>query len=92
MESARRPDGPAEHDDASGIRARTGWRSQTPGGRVVQVFNSGSYWIQDDRGAREAPAELADQIRGTVQRDTVPLLLALADGRVHGQTDRRRRR
>jgi hypothetical protein len=58
---------------------------QTPGGRVVQVFNSGKYWIQDVRGARDAPAELAEQIRGSVQRDTVPLLLALADGRVEAK-------
>jgi zinc protease len=55
---------------------------QTPGGRVVQVFNSGNYWIEDERGAREAPAVLADQIRGAIQRDTVPLLIALADGRI----------
>ena len=35
---------------------------------------------------------MAEQIRGTVQRDIVPLLLALADGQGHGQTRRRRRR
>jgi len=56
--------------------------AQTPAGRVVQVFNGGQYWIEDARGAREAPAVLAEQIRGSVQRDTVPLLIALADGRV----------
>jgi zinc protease len=56
--------------------------AQTPAGRVVQVFNSGKYWIEDGRGPRDAPPVLAEQIRGTVQRDTVPLLLALADGRV----------
>ncbi len=56
--------------------------AQTPAGRVVQVFNSGKYWIQDGRGAREAPPVLAEQIRGSIQRDTVPLLLALADGRI----------
>ena len=56
--------------------------ADTPAGRVVQVFNAGSYWIQDARGAQDAPAALAEQIRGVVQRDTVPLLLALADGKV----------
>lgn len=56
--------------------------AQTPAGRVVQVFNAGSYWIEDARGAHDAPAEMAEQIRGFVQRDTVPLLLAIADGRV----------
>ncbi len=58
---------------------------QTPAGRVVQVFTSGTYWIQDARGARDAPAELAEQIRGSIQRDTVPLLLALADKRVEAK-------
>jgi zinc protease len=60
--------------------------AQTPAGRVVQVFNAGSYWIQDARGAQDAPAAVAEQIRGVVQRDTVPLLLALADGRVTAKT------
>jgi zinc protease len=56
--------------------------SQMPAGRVVQVFAGGRYWIQDARGIGEAPEAVAEQIRGTVQRDTVPLLLALADGRL----------
>ena len=56
--------------------------AQTPAGRLVQVFDAGSYWIEDSRGAQDAPASVAEQIRGVVQRDTVPLLLALADGKV----------
>jgi zinc protease len=66
------------------IRYPSAYRMEadTPSGRVVQVFNGGKYWIEDGRGARDAPAVLAEQIRGTVQRDTVPLLLALADGRI----------
>ncbi len=60
--------------------------AQTPAGPVVQVFNAGSYWIQDARGAQDAPAAVAEQMRGVVQRDTVPLLLALADGKVSAQT------
>jgi hypothetical protein len=56
--------------------------TQTPAGRVVQVFNAGSYWIEDARGTRDAPPSVAEQIRGVVQRDTLPLLLALADGKV----------
>jgi zinc protease len=53
-----------------------------PGGPVVQVFNSGDYWIRDARGVATAPDAVADQIRGTVQRDTIGLLLALADGKL----------
>lgn len=56
--------------------------STTPAGRLVQVFNAGSYWVQDSKGVHEAPESLAAVIRGNVQRDTVPLLLALMDGKV----------
>lgn len=56
--------------------------ASTPAGRLVQVFSAGNYWIEDADGVHNAPEGLAEQIRGTVQRDTVPLLLALADGRV----------
>ena len=51
----------------------------TPAGRLVQVFNAGRYCVHD------APDTMAEQIRGSVQRDTVPLLLALTDGKVAAQ-------
>ncbi len=74
----------AEIPSITTIRYPASYRveAQTPGGRVVQVFSAGSYWVQDARGAQDAPAAVAEQIRGVVQRDTVPLLLALADGKV----------
>jgi hypothetical protein len=54
----------------------------TPLGRLVQVFNAGKYWVQDANGVHDAPESMASLIRGNVQRDTVPLLLALNDGKV----------
>jgi zinc protease len=59
--------------------------TRTPAGPVIQVFNAGSYWIQDRQGVHAAPAPMAEQIRGTVQRDTVPLLIALAEGKVQAK-------
>jgi len=56
--------------------------SEMPAGRVAQVFDSGTFWIQDARGATTAPATAAESMRGNVQRDAIALLLALADGRV----------
>ena len=56
--------------------------ADTPAGRLVQVFNAGKYWVQDPRGVRDATDAMAHQIRGSVQRDLVPLLLALADGKL----------
>src|SRR4029453_1237985 len=57
--------------------------STTPAGRLVQVVNAGRYWVQDSKGVHEAPESMAAVIRGNVQRDTVPLLLALMDGKVN---------
>lgn len=51
-----------------------------PGGKVVQVYAGGRYWIQDPSGTREAPA--ADPVRESLQRDTIPLLLKLAAGQL----------
>ena len=51
-------------------------------GPVVRVFSGGECWIKDARGVRSAPAVEAEQMRSTVQRDVIALLLALADGKV----------
>jgi zinc protease len=56
--------------------------ASTPAGRLVQVFSAGRYWLQDPSGVHDAPESMAAMIRGNVQRDTVPLLLALNDGKV----------
>jgi hypothetical protein len=53
-----------------------------PAGRLTQVFDSGTFWIQEPRGASVAPPGAAESMRGNVQRDSIALLLALADGRV----------
>jgi hypothetical protein len=66
------------------IRYPGGFRidSRMPAGQVSQVFDSGTFWIQDSRGTNVAPAAAAESMRGNVQRDAIGLLLALADGRV----------
>jgi hypothetical protein len=66
------------------IRYPGGFRvdAQLPGGKVVQAFNAGQYWVQDDKGTREAPPQLAVEIRSHVQRDVIPLLIGLSEGRV----------
>jgi zinc protease len=56
--------------------------SEMPAGPVSQVFDSGTFWIVDARGANVAPPLAAQSMRGNIQRDAVALLLALADGRV----------
>lgn len=59
--------------------------AKTPAGLLVQVFNGGEYWIRNARGVASAPDAVADQIRGTIQRDAIGLLIALADGKVAAQ-------
>ncbi len=56
--------------------------ARMPSGPVVRVFSGGECWVQDGRGVRQASAAEADQMRGTIQRDVIGLLLALADGKV----------
>jgi zinc protease len=56
--------------------------AQMPAGPLVQVFNSGEYWVQDRRGVRIAPESVAAEILSNIQRDAVTMLLALADGRI----------
>ena len=75
---------PTDLPTISTIRYPAAYRleTKTPRGPLIQVFNAGTYWFQDDRGAHPAPPGMAEQIRGSVQRDLIPLLLALVDGKV----------
>jgi zinc protease len=56
--------------------------AKTPKGTVVRVFKGGEFWISDASVRRAVSATESEQMRGTVQRDVIGLLLALADGKV----------
>ena len=56
--------------------------ARMPSGPVVKVFSAGECWVQDGRVVRQASPAEADQMQGTIQRDVIGLLLALADGKV----------
>jgi zinc protease len=75
---------PVDVPTTTSIRYPGGFRidAQLPGGKLVQTFNAGQYWVQDAKGVREAPPQLAMEIRSNVQRDMIPLLLSLTDGRI----------
>jgi zinc protease len=76
--------GPATFDTTSYIQYPGSFRvdATTASGPVVRVFSGDECWVKDDRGIRTAPAAEAEQMRSTVQRDVIALLLALADGKV----------
>jgi hypothetical protein len=78
------PGGRVDIPTTTSIRYPGGFRvdAQLPSGKLIQAFNSGQYWVADDRGAREAPPQFAMEIRSNVQRDIIPLLLGLVDGKV----------
>ena len=50
--------------------------------RVVQVFSAGSAWQQDPAGVRDAPAAMRAEFEAAVHRDTIPMLIAAAEGRL----------
>lgn len=59
--------------------------ARMPEGPVVQVFDRGEFWVKDSTGAQQAPPEVADELRASIQRDTIPLLLALYDRKAPGR-------
>ena len=56
--------------------------ADTAAGPLVQVFADGRYWVRDSRGVNEPSPEVREDIKSSVQRDLVPLLLRAAAGKV----------
>jgi zinc protease len=52
---------------------------------LVQAFDNGRAWVQDERGPADAPLFVTQTMQASVQRDPVALLLALTDKRVAGK-------
>jgi zinc protease len=49
---------------------------------LVQIYNAGMAWVKDPNGVREAPALMRDDFAANVRRDTIPMLIAAAEGRL----------
>jgi zinc protease len=56
--------------------------SEMPAGPLVQVFDSGTYWVRDSRGVKVLTDDAAETMRQSVVRDPISLLIALGDGRL----------
>jgi len=52
------------------------------GQQSIQAYNSGSAWVKDPAGVSAAPPAMRDDFAATVRRDTFPLLIAAAEGRL----------
>jgi zinc protease len=60
--------------------------TQLPGSMVVQAFDGEGGWIEDPRGVRDVPERAVDELRASLRRDTIALLLAAHEGRVRVRT------
>jgi zinc protease len=56
-----------------------------PDGLRIQTFDNGRAWMSDGGAADDAPPPVTAILRAGVQRDTIALLLALADKRVQSR-------
>ena len=52
------------------------------GQQTVQAYNSGTAWVKDPAGVAAAPPAMRNDFASTVRRDTFPLLIAAAEGRL----------
>jgi zinc protease len=80
--------GPVEIPTTTWIRYPDAYRVEAsmPAGTVTQLFVAGQFWIKSPKGWEQAPPAAAADIRANVQRDSIPLLLALADGKIKANT------
>jgi zinc protease len=76
--------GPVEIATTTWIRYPDAYRVEAsmPAGIVTQLFVAGQFWIKSPKGWEEAPPAAAADIRANVQRDSIPLLIALAEGKI----------
>lgn len=49
---------------------------------ITHTYNSGSAWLRDLHGVSAAPPAMRDDFAATARRDTYPMLIAAADGKL----------
>jgi zinc protease len=52
------------------------------GQQTTQAYNSGTAWVKDPAGVAAAPPAMRNDFAATVRRDTFPLLIAAAEGKL----------
>jgi len=52
------------------------------GQQTIQAYNSGTAWVRDPAGVAAAPPAMRNDFAATVRRDTFPLLIAAAEGKL----------
>ena len=80
--SASSPDGMATFETTNYIQYPDRLRIETrvPAGVNVQASDGAEVWVRDHRGVRQQPESIARQVRTSLRRDVVALLLAAKAG------------
>jgi hypothetical protein len=52
------------------------------GQQIVHTYNSGAAWVKDLGGVSAAPVAMRNDFAATARRDTYPMLIAAAEGRL----------
>ena len=56
--------------------------SRLAGQEIVHAYNGGAAWVKDPGGVSAAPAAMRADFAATARRDTYPMLIAAAEGRL----------
>jgi hypothetical protein len=54
--------------------------AKVAGADVVQVYNGGVAWVRGPKGVHEPPPAMRADFAASVRRDTIPMLIAAAEG------------
>ena len=75
------PGGPIDIPTETAIQYPGSYRldARGPDGLLVQIFDRGEFWVKNADGVQQGSPQEADEMRASIQRDIVPLLLALYD-------------
>jgi hypothetical protein len=52
------------------------------GAETVQAYNSGQAWVKSPAGVQDAPPPMLAEFAASVRRDTIPMLIDAAEGRL----------
>ena len=78
------PSGPAKVTGTAYVRYPGQFRVDAvgPDGLRIQSFDNGTAWMGDGKSTDDVPPAILESMQANVQRDTIALLLALADNKV----------
>jgi hypothetical protein len=56
--------------------------AEVNGAETTQVYNAGTAWVKSPAGVQDAPLAMIADMAASVRRDTIPLLIGAAEGRL----------